>query len=78
MKNPHDTVDGKVLFHGGKSDRSVNREIKLTRVFIFFTLIASVLATIDVVGILLQHANAGSVGAVLEQSIFIFIVAFIV
>lgn len=78
MKNSHDTIDGKVLFQGEKSDRSIDREIKLTRVLILFTLIASVFATIDVVGILLQHARSGSVGAVLEQSIFIFIVAFLV
>jgi len=78
MKNPHDTVDGKVSLHGGKSDRSIDREIKLTRVLILFTLIASIFATIDVVGILLQHAHSGAVGAVLEQSIFIFIVAFLV
>ena len=78
MKNSHDTIEGKVLFQGGKSDRSIDREIRLTRVLILFTLIASVFATIDVVGILLQHARSGSVGAVLEQSIFIFIVAFLV
>ncbi len=78
MKNPYDTVEGKVLFHRGKSDRSIDKEIKLTRVLILFTLIASVFATIDVVGIFLQHARSGSLGAVLEQSLFILIVAFLV
>ena len=78
MKNSHDPVKSKVLLHGGEAERSFDREIKLTRVLILFTLIASVFATADVVGILLQQARSGSVGAVLEQSIFIFIVAFLV
>ena len=71
-------ADAKALLHGSRSNRSRDREIWLTKIFIFFTLIACVFATIDVTGILLRHVHNGSPGAVLQQSIFIFIVAFLV
>ena len=77
MENLHNSVDGKVSLPG-ETRRSIEGEIKLTRVLILFTLIASVFATADVGGILLQHARSGSIGATVEQSVFIFIVAFVV
>jgi len=75
--NSHDSVEGK-LSSAAQTGRSIEGEIKLTKVLILFTLIASVFATVDVGGILLQHARSGSIGAALEQSLFIFIVAFLV
>ncbi|MEN8760939.1 MAG: glycosyltransferase family 2 protein [Thiogranum sp.] len=69
MSDPHDSVDGKTSLAG---------EIRLTKIFILFTLVASVFATVDVGGILIQHARSGSLGAALEQSMFIFVVAFLV
>ena len=70
-------MEGK-LSSAAQTGRSIEEEIKLTKVLILFTLIASVFATVDVGGILLQHARSGSIGAALEQSLFIFIVAFLV
>ena len=58
--------------------RAINREIWLTRTLIVFTLIATVFATLDVGGIFLNHVRSGSTGAVLEQSIFMIIVTFLV
>jgi cellulose synthase/poly-beta-1,6-N-acetylglucosamine synthase-like glycosyltransferase len=70
-------VEGQ-LSSAAQTEQSIEGEIKLTKGLILFTLIASAFATADVVGILLQHAHSGSLGAALEQSIFIFIVAFLV
>ena len=77
MENLHNSVDGKVSLPG-ETRRSIEGDIKLTRLLILFTLIASVFATADVGGILVQHARSGSIGATVEQSVFIFIVAFLV
>jgi hypothetical protein len=77
MGHPHNTAVSKLQF-SGETRRSIEGEIKLTRLLILFTLIASVFATADVGGILVQHARSGSIGATVEQSVFIFIVAFLV
>ena len=74
----HGTADAKALLQGSTSKRSNDGEIRLTKVFILVTLVASLFATNDVVGLLLRHVHNGSSGAVLEQSSFIFIVAFVV
>ena len=62
----------------GAADPAITREIRLTRILIFLTLIASVFATADVGWIYLQHLRAGNAGAVLEQSVFMIIVTFLV
>ncbi len=56
----------------------MHRECRITQLLILITLFASALATIDVVGIFLQHVQSGSLVAALEQSVFILIVAFLV
>ena len=58
--------------------KGIEREIWLTRIFILLTLIASVFATADVGGIFLKYLQAGSISGLLEQSIFILIVTFLV
>lgn len=73
-----DTVNGSISLQAGESERSIHREIWLTRLFILLTLIASAFAAQDVGGILLQHARSGSLEAVLEQSVFVFIMTFLV
>jgi cellulose synthase/poly-beta-1,6-N-acetylglucosamine synthase-like glycosyltransferase len=77
MKSAHDCTDGQgasTIFE----KRRLQREIRLTLAFIVATLVASALATVDVVSIFLQHAQTGSLVAALEQSVFIIIVAFLV
>jgi len=59
------------------SEQSLNKEIRLTRILILLTLIACGLATADIVGILVDHVRAGTVGAAVEQSVFVFIVGFL-
>lgn len=70
-------VDRKSIKAGTK-ERSIVREIWLTRVLILLTLVASFFATLDVGGILIQHIRSGSLGSMLEQSAFIIIVTFLV
>lgn len=57
---------------------SFDKEITITRFLILLTLLACGFAAADIVGILIDHARAGLVGAAMEQSVFIFIVAFLV
>jgi len=59
-------------------EQSLQKEIRITRLLILLTLILCALATVDIVGILVEHVRAGTVGAAVEQSVFIFIVGFLV
>jgi len=60
----------------GKND--ITREIWLTRGLILVTLVASLFATADVGGIFLHYLRNGSLGGLVEQTVFILIVTFLV
>lgn len=66
------------LQSGAARNNEITREIWLTRALILVTLVASLFATADVGGIFLHYLSAGSLGGLVEQSVFILIVTFLV
>ena len=74
----NNNLTGEAMAAPAAHEQTFEREIRLTRFVILLTLIACGLATADILGILVGHIRAGTVGAAVEQSLFIFIVGFLV